>query len=295
MSAGRPDWERDGGDWPNRAHSRFVEVGALRWHVQVMGEGPTLLLLPGTGASTHSFRQLLPLLAARFQVIAPDLPGQGFSHAPLDFIPSLTELAAALVGLLSALGVAPAFGVGHSAGAAVLVRMALDGTLLPRALVGLAPALVPFRGAATTLFAPAARLLARSRVAPRLIALQARGHRNVERMVRSTGSVIDAQGVALYARLAQRPAHVAAVLRMMAHWDLEPLDAQLPGLQVPLLIIAGENDRAVPLAQLRKVALRLKHGSLKILPGTGHLLHEEQPAAVAQLIVEAAFPTGAPP
>ena len=75
-------WERDGRDWPNREASRFVEAGGLRWHVQQMGRGPVLLLLHGTGASTHSWRALLPLLAKSFTVVAPDLPGHGFTATP---------------------------------------------------------------------------------------------------------------------------------------------------------------------------------------------------------------------
>jgi magnesium chelatase accessory protein len=37
--SGRLDWDIDGRDWPNRALSRFVRAGGLRWHVQVMGQG----------------------------------------------------------------------------------------------------------------------------------------------------------------------------------------------------------------------------------------------------------------
>ena len=48
------DWATDGRDWPNHAASRFVEAAGMRWHVQVMGSGPALLLLHGTGAATHS-------------------------------------------------------------------------------------------------------------------------------------------------------------------------------------------------------------------------------------------------
>lgn len=76
------NWDHDGRDWPNREHSRFVEAAGLRWHVQQMGRGPVLLLLHGTGASTHSWRALMPLLAAEFTVVAPDLPGHGFTSAP---------------------------------------------------------------------------------------------------------------------------------------------------------------------------------------------------------------------
>ena len=50
----RLKWERDGTDWPNRAYSRFVNAGGLYWHVQVMGDGPVLLLIHGTGA-LHPF------------------------------------------------------------------------------------------------------------------------------------------------------------------------------------------------------------------------------------------------
>ena len=62
-----PNWERDGRDWPNREASRFVHAAGLRWHVQVMGSGPVVLLLHGTGAATHSWRDLMPKLAERWQ------------------------------------------------------------------------------------------------------------------------------------------------------------------------------------------------------------------------------------
>ena len=66
----RLDWQRDGADWPNRASSRMVRAGGLTWHVQVAGSGPVLLLVHGTGASTHSWRDLLPLLATGHTVVA---------------------------------------------------------------------------------------------------------------------------------------------------------------------------------------------------------------------------------
>src|SRR3954465_15975067 len=75
-------WDRDGRDWPHREASRFIEAAGLRWHVQIMGQGPAALLLHGTGASTHSFLDLAPLLARRFTVVMPDLPGHGFTATP---------------------------------------------------------------------------------------------------------------------------------------------------------------------------------------------------------------------
>ena len=83
---GAPDWARDGRDWPNRSASRFLLAGGLRWHVQVMGgdrapRKPVILLLHGMGASTHSWRDLAPILAGRFTVVAPRSAGATASPA----------------------------------------------------------------------------------------------------------------------------------------------------------------------------------------------------------------------
>ena len=72
-------WQRAGLDWPNRHSSRFVEAGGIQWHVQEMGSGPVVLLLHGTGSATHTWGSLAPLLADDFRVLAPDLPGHGFT------------------------------------------------------------------------------------------------------------------------------------------------------------------------------------------------------------------------
>ncbi len=66
----RLDWDADGHDWPNRSASQFVHAGGLRWHVQRFGTElgsatPSILLLHGTGASTHTWREVAPLLATR--------------------------------------------------------------------------------------------------------------------------------------------------------------------------------------------------------------------------------------
>ena len=83
------DWAKDGADWPNRQYSRFVEAAGMRWHVQVMGQGPALLLLHGTGAATHSWRDVMPKLAGHYTVVAIDLPGHAFTQR-LDHARNLT-------------------------------------------------------------------------------------------------------------------------------------------------------------------------------------------------------------
>ena len=143
----KPDWEKEGRDWPNRDASRFVFAAGIQWHVQVMGAGPTLLLLHGAGAATHSWRDLAPLLAKYFTLVAPDLPGHGFTGTPGGDGLSLPGMASGLAALLSKLEIEPMLAVGHSAGAAVALRMGRDGRFT-RGVVSLNGALRRFRRAA---------------------------------------------------------------------------------------------------------------------------------------------------
>lgn len=271
-------------DWPNAAHSRLVRASGFRWHVQVMGQGPPLLLLHGTAAATHSWRDLAPILARRFTVIAPDLPGHGFTEAPSNRRFSLPGMAASLRSLLQVLDTRPALVAGHSAGAAIALRMTLDGAIAPAGIVALNGALLPLSGVAGQIFSPLAKLLVGLPLLPGLFAWRARNQDVVAKLLADTGSTLDARGVALYARVIQDRSHNAAALAMMAQWDLKPLIADLPRLAVPLLLIVGANDRAVPPAQSTQVATLVPGARVQSMPALGHLSHEEDPAATAALI-----------
>jgi magnesium chelatase accessory protein len=295
--SGRLNWDTDGLDWPNRAFSRFVRAGGLRWHVQVIGQGgqvvaqdrtierPVVLLLHGTGASTHSWRALAPLLARNFTVVAPDLPGHGFSGTPAKASGfSLPAVASGIAELLHALNTSPELVAGHSAGAAVAARLCLDGAIAPDALISINGALLPFPGPANDLFGPVARLLAGSRLASRAFALLAGTRSSVARMLRSTGSAIDEEGVRLYSVLAENPVHVAGALGLMANWDLRPLTRDLPRLTTRLILVAGDNDKMVPPTEVSRVRALVPNAEPVWLHGLGHLAHEERPDEVAALL-----------
>lgn len=280
-------------DWPNRESSRFVRAGGFEWHVQVMGAGPAMLLLHGTAAATHSWRDLAPLLARRFTVVAPDLPGHGFTETPASRRMSPEGMAAAVRDLLRVLNVAPALVAGHSAGAAVGLRMTLDGMIAPAGVVALNGALQPLEGVAGQIFSPLAKLLVGLPGLPGLFAWRAKNVAMVAKLLADTGSPLDAEGVALYARVIQDPRHTAAALAMMARWDLKPLIADLPRLGVPLLLLAGDGDRAVP-PGVSDEAARLVPGARVVrLPGQGHLGHEQDPAGTAAMIDAFATEVGA--
>ncbi len=283
-----PDWDRDGADWPHREASRFVVAGDLRWHLQQMGQGPALLLVHGTGAATHSWRRLAPLLAKHFAVLAPDLPGHGFTAAAAAQGLSLPGMANLLKALLRELGVSPVLAVGHSAGAAILARMSLDGDFAARGLVSLNGALLPLRGVEGHIASPVARLLSSTSVAARLFSWRARDRIVVERLMAGTGSRLEETDLKLYWRLGKRPGHVASALAMMANWDLRPLVRDLPELKPKLVLVAARNDRMISRAVALQVRALVPGAVVETLPRLGHLAHEEDPEVIAGIVLELA-------
>jgi magnesium chelatase accessory protein len=284
----RPDWEVEGRDWPNRAASRFVTVGDLRWHVQVSGSGPAILLIHGAGAATHSWRGITPLLAERFTVVAPDLPGHGFTAMPPEHGLSLPAMARRTAALIAALEVRPTAVVGHSAGAAIALQMSLDGRFGEAPVVAINGALQPFAGAVAPLFQGLAMGLFVNPLAVRIFAGAARDRGRVARMIRGTGSEIDDAGIDLYAGLLRKPGHVAGTLGMMGSWDLRALRRALPQLNADLTLIVGDRDMAVPPSVAEDVRASLPGAQIVTLPGLGHLAHEERPDLVASAITDVA-------
>lgn len=290
---GKLSWSAEGADWPNREASRFVAAAGFRWHVQVMGEGPVALLAHGTGAATHSWRKLMPILAGSFTVIAPDLPGHGFTDTPPAHRLSLVSMASDLAALCRALDAKPDVAIGHSAGAAILARMALDGAIAPKLIVSLNGAFLPFGGLAAMILSPLAKALTFNPFVPQFFAWRGSDPAAVRRLIAGTGSTLDADGERLYGKLVANSGHVAAALQMMANWDLRALVRDLPRLRCALLLVAASNDRAIPPDVARQVRDLVPQARLELVSGFGHLLHEEDPARIAEIIVAAARSAGA--
>jgi magnesium chelatase accessory protein len=296
----RLQWEHDGLRWPHRGNSRFVQAADMRWHVQQFESedpsAPAAVLIHGTGASTHSWRGLIPLLTSHFKILAMDLPGHAFTDMPANGAGSaqmsLVGMARAIGLLLDSLKVAPAMVIGHSAGAAIAARMCLDGLIAPQLLVSINGALLPLGGLAGQVFSPAAKLMSALPFVPTWFSWQASNPSVLQKLIGSTGSTLDAEGMALYGQLVSSPGHAAGALGMMANWDLPQLAQDLPRLKTPVSLIVGSNDQTVPPRQAARVAALWPNGSaidpprLSTLAGLGHLAHEERPDLVADLVLE---------
>jgi magnesium chelatase accessory protein len=277
------DWARDGRNWPNRAHSRFVDARPHRWHLQEAGNGPTLLLLHGAGGATQSWRDLFPALAEHFHTIAVDLPGQGFTSCGARNRLSLARMSEDLARLISQEEWHIDLVVGHSAGAALGLDLARR--IQPCGVVGLNAALGKFDGIAGWLFPLMAKALALNPLAATLLTRMPNSEGRVRELLDATGSDFDQRTLELYVALASDRAHVAGTISMMAQWNIDSLLGQLNKVACPVLLLAGANDRTVPPDVSRAAATRLSDGQAIILPGLGHLMHEEAPVVIAGEII----------
>jgi pimeloyl-ACP methyl ester carboxylesterase len=95
--------------------SRTSQVDGVRLHYLTAGRGPAVLLLHGYTQTSRMWRPIIPLLAAKFTVIAPDLPGIGDSDIPADGLDMKTA-AIRVHALVKSLGVEKARVVGHDIG-----------------------------------------------------------------------------------------------------------------------------------------------------------------------------------
>lgn len=282
-------WDVDGQDWPLRDSSRFIEAGGLAWHVQQTGPAdgaaPVVLLLHGTGASAHSWHELMPLLEDRFTLVAPDLPGHAFTRRMPASRATIEEFATAIAALLAKTGQKPALIVGHSAGAAIGLELAQrEFPGVP--VIGLNPALMPFPGLAAQIFPTMARLLFVNPLAPRIFAGTMRLPGEAERfLLRSTQSRVGAASRRCYTRLLGNSHHCAGALEMMAHWDLDAFSKRLPHTQSPVLLVHSDNDPAIPLSGVTAAGNLLPDCRLEVAAGGGHVAHEAKPVETAARLV----------
>lgn len=280
------DWQRDGSSWPQSECSHFIECRPHHWHVQIKGVGEDLLLLHGAGASTHSFRALMPILARSHKVIALDLPGQGFTRLGTKQRSGLMPMAEDIATLCVQEGWQPQVIIGHSAGAALALQLTRLLPEPPRKIVGINPALANYGGATNRFFSGLAKMLAANPFTAGVFSLTGGSMSAVTRMIAGTGSTIDEEGLTLYRSLVSDRKHVDGTLAMMSQWNLNSLRQALSELNIPTLFIVGSNDRAVRPQTAQSAADLMPNARVVTHDGYGHLIHEEDPTLIASEIMD---------
>ncbi|MBN7549390.1 alpha/beta fold hydrolase, partial [Mycobacteroides abscessus subsp. abscessus] len=269
------------------ADTKFVHIHGQRHAVLDEGDGEALLLIHGMAGSSQTWRAILPELAKKYRVIAPDLLGHGSSAKPrTDY--SLGAFAVGLRDLLDELGVASATVVGHSLGGGIAMQFLYQHPTYCRRLVlissgGLGPdvgwilRLLSAPGAefVMPLIAPTHILAAGNFLRTRLSALGLQSPRGAE-IWNAYSSFADPQTREAFLRTLRsvvdyRGQSVNALNRLSLRQDL------------PTLMIWGENDDIIPVDHAY-TALQARPGCrLEVLPAVGHFAQVEAPTQVVRL------------
>ena len=267
-------------DWPLREHSEFVHCAGILWHIQRIGSGPVILLLHGTGSSTHSMAGLAEHLSHQFTCLLVDLPGQGFTPPIEEREHLLTAMAGAISTLCKQLKLHPDYVIGHSAGAAVGIRMCLDGHIDPRGLLSINGALLPFGAFIEPIMLKAARALSLSPRVAQFLAQRGTGESDVRRALRDTGATISEPMIQRYTTLISQPEHIEGTLRMMGGWELGQLAKDLPHLTTPIHLVGCAKDHIVPAIRAHRATRELPNATAVTLDDAGHLIHEADPGRI---------------
>ena len=251
--------------------------------VDVVGEGPDVVLLTGLLGSVDGFRDLARELAARGRrSITIEPLGVGESARPKDADYSLTAQAQRVALVLDSLEVRKALVAGHAVSAAIAYRLAAARPDLARAVVALEGG-APARAATASLrqalkWAPLLRIFGGKGQVRRLFA------RELAAASVDPAWVTD-EVIRQYTRgpLRDLGAAIDAYDSMSRAREPVPIDDVLSRLRCPVLVLRGEAGR-VPDAEIETVRSRVDAVEVQEVSRAGVFLHEERPAAVADAI-----------
>ncbi len=276
------------------ADSRFIDVNGIRVHYKQRGDGePALIFLHGFGASLFSWQKVLEPLSRWGRTVSYDRPGFGLTDRPLAFnrrtenpygTSGQVEM---LKGLMGSLGIKEAVIVAHSAGGTVGLALALKYPQMVKRLILVAPAVylyspVPTWRTAST--RKAFRIFGMALIHPTRHFVR----RILNNIVHDTICVTD-DAVDGY----EKPFHAVNWEAGLWEFSLAPharnLWKRMDELRMPVLVIAGDDDRVVPTRHSRRLAEITPGAKFVLVKGCGHMPQEEKPEALLQAIDQFMF------
>jgi pimeloyl-ACP methyl ester carboxylesterase len=263
----------------HRPIGRFLDVGGIRLHYLERGKGDPLVLLHGNGSMIEDFETsgLIDMAARKHRVIVFDRPGYGYSERPRGTIWTPEAQADLLHRALKKIGVSRATVLGHSWGASVAIALALK---YPKAVRGLILASGYYypsvRGDVVVLSQPAIPVIGdiiRYTIAPlasrllwplamRKIFGPAPVPKKFERFPKE-----------MAVRPSQLRASAAESFLMIP--DAIAFQDRYANLRMPVVIIAGEQDRLVDIeGQSSRLHREISQSAFRRVRGSGHMVHQ---------------------
>jgi pimeloyl-ACP methyl ester carboxylesterase len=254
------------------------------WHVEIVGQGPDLVLLHGLGASSFSWRHIRTPLARHFRVITPDLPGHGKSPAPPDADYRVESLVQGVLDFLDWHQLKSVILGGNSLGGGLSLLLAGQRPERVRTLVLLAPAaaLTALPYAFYPLRLPILGYAIAALLGPWFLPW-------FMRLVYYHPEAIIPEAVRGYAPPYRDLAHRLALRQVCRQLEVSPLKEiaeLLRRLTQPTTLLWGAQDRILPPAQGHWIKSHLPRAEFHLLPEVGHAPQEEAPGVVNKIIID---------
>ncbi len=282
------DWHKNRDVIFHSTHSRFADLDGVRVHYQEAGDANAraLVLIHGFASSTLVWSKVFLALAQEgYRVIAVDMLGYGYSAKPRNGEYTIAGQAKLLTRLLDSLGIARAIFVGSSYGGAVAATCALDYADRVEKLV-LVGTVNNNRPLAYKLMRVFGSPVFGDVVSPLLIGSRRLLRRRMKRVYDRHSWVlderrVDARHLPLRAAGTQR-----AIIRTVRRWDAERISRDAHLISQPTLLLWGENDREIPLADGERLHAEIPASRLIVFLNCGHLPHEEYPEAFTNVVLD---------
>jgi pimeloyl-ACP methyl ester carboxylesterase len=269
-------------------YSWFTTIGGVRIHYQEAGDedAPPIILIHGFISSNLVWNEvILPLARKGFRVIAPDLPGYGYSDKPADGRYTIDSQAYAVSGLMDRLGIEKATIVGASYGGAVAATMALDypervanlvlvGAVTndqPRKKLLLRLAGVPVLGDIATPLFLGSRWILRKRT---------------EEVYRRLGYPVDERKLAARHHLLETANTHRAMIRTVRRWKADRISREASFIRQPTLLVWGEEDTHIPVSDAFRLRDAIPNARLIVFRRCGHLPPTESPEQFIEVVAD---------
>jgi pimeloyl-ACP methyl ester carboxylesterase len=282
------DWHKNRHVVFHSAHSRFVDVDGMRVHYQEAGDAksPALVLIHGFASSTLVWSKVfLKLAEAGYRVIAVDMLGYGYSAKPRNGEYTIAGQAKLLTRLLDALGISRAVFVGSSYGGGVAATCALDHANRVEKLI-LVGTVNNNRPLAFKLMRVFGSPVFGDVVSPLLIGSRRLLRRRMKRVYDRHSWVLDERRVDARHLPLRASSTQSAIIRTVRRWDAERISRDAHLITQPTLLLWGENDREIPLADGERLNEAIPGSRLIVFLNCGHLPHEEYPEAFTNLVLD---------
>jgi pimeloyl-ACP methyl ester carboxylesterase len=267
------------------AEDRFTQVDGLELRYRSYGQPapdrPQLILLHGFANSLQSFRELAPLLAGSYHVIALDMPGYGLSAKPADHDYRNAAQARMVQAFATALGLQKYVVGGHSLGGTIALHVAVQDRRVS-GLVLMNPGIITTGVPAITqhLFFPLPRVMAKT--------FGTRAFR--ERFLRQSfvdQSIVTPQVIDDMMLGARSRGYLDGMTSLMSQYVEGEELPLLARVSVPTLIVWGVQDKSKKPDELKELQAMLPGSVAVRVQESGHYVHEEQPEQVAAAMIEA--------